>query len=311
MKRTVRVRVPATTANLGPGFDVLGAALKLYNEIEVSVDSAGSKTKNLTIEISGEGEKTLPTDKRNVVWQSMTRVFSKAESKSFLNAGSIKIKLKNNIPLGSGLGSSAAARLGGILAANELIKRKLSREKILSLGVRLEGHPDNIVPALVGGFCVSVLNDNNVKYVKLPVPNLKAIVCIPDFELLTGRSRKVLPKRFSRATMVFNCSRLAMLMAALQTKNYELLDIGMEDKLHQPSRQQLIPGMKEILTSAKKAGAYGAALSGAGPSIVAFGSRDKAAKIGESMKKKWQQFNISSRYLVLNFDVNGASASLS
>jgi homoserine kinase len=303
LQKKIVIKVPATSANLGPGFDVLGVALKLYNEVEITTAADQG-----SIEIRGEGHNALPLDEKNVVWQAMKAVFQtlpksrrpQYELKSF------HIQLRNGIPLVSGLGSSAAARLCGILAANEIAGRPFSQKELLAIGVKLEGHPDNMVPALYGGLCVSAVTDKGLTHVRLAPPKLKAVVCTPSFELSTDQARKVLPKQFPLATAVFNTSRVALLLAALQTKRFDLLGDAMEDRVHQPSRESLIPGMSKVVATARKAGAYGAALSGAGPSIIALCPAHGAAKTGRTMQAKWQQFNISSRYFVLDFDTNGA-----
>jgi homoserine kinase len=306
MGKRIRVKVPATTANLGPGFDVLGAALSLYNEIEVTFDTAkqAAELRRPTICIEGEGKESLPRDGRNIVWQSIAEVLRSAGRAKFPLITSVR--LFNNIPLASGLGSSAAARLGGILAADAIGGLRLSPEKILSFGVKLEGHPDNIVPALLGGLCVSCLQDDLIHYVKMPAPRLKAVVCNPDFELATAQSRKVLPERVSLRTATFNSSRLALLMAAFLCRRYDLLGVAMEDRFHQPARAHLVPRMAEVFAAARRAGAYGAALSGAGPSIIALCSAAMAPRVGHAMRKTWKQFNIASRCFALDFDGRGA-----
>jgi len=309
MKR-IRIRVPATSANLGPGFDVLGIALKLYNEIEVSAGGTATQNSRLkvSIDIEGEGKDLLPRGEDNIVWQTMKQVFAaeKKASGKKLPFDTVHIRLVNGIPLSSGLGSSAAARLGGILGAYALLGKKPSLKETAALGCSLEGHPDNIVPAILGGLCVSAFINNEVQYVKLACPGLKATVCTPNFGLATEQSRKILPRTVPFATAVFNASRVALLLSAFSTRQYGLLGAAMEDKLHQPYREPLIPGMKKVVEAAMRSGAYGTALSGAGPSLLAFGSPAKAKKIGQNMKDTWQKFNISSRYFVLDFDTQGA-----
>jgi homoserine kinase len=307
MIKRIRVTVPATTANLGPGFDVLGAALTLYNKLEVVYDpraAAGPACPEIVIE--GEGRDALPCDRSNIVWRSMERVFAAAKRRPAVK----QLRLVNNIPLAAGLGSSAAARLSGILAANALCGNRLSTDDMLEIGVRLEGHPDNIVPALVGGLCISFarsLRDHKIRYVKLSPPRLKAVICTPGFELATARARMVLPGTVPLGVAVYNSSRLALLMAALQGGRYELLSMAMEDRLHQPSRARLIPGMEAIFEAARTAGAFGAALSGAGPSLIALCAADRASAVGGQMQQAWQRLHIDSRYFVLGFDARGAT----
>lgn len=307
-KKKIRISVPATTANMGPGFDTLGAALKLYNRLDVHVlPSSGSCA--VHIDVEGEGKDSLPRGKSNIVWKAMEKVFSlhpnSAASKKLLN-GCYRIELSNGIPLVSGLGSSAAARLAGVLAANEIAGRILDDDGIVALGTELEGHPDNIVPAFAGGFCVSICADNKVQYVKLDAPRLKAVVCNPGFELSTEAARRVLPRRVPMSTAVFNVSRVAFLMAVLQEKRYNLLGEAMQDRLHQPAREHLVPGMSAVMSAAMDAGASGVALSGAGPSLIAFVPAAVAGRVAEAMRKKWRQHHIESRSFVLDFDRAGA-----
>jgi homoserine kinase len=292
--------VPATSANLGPGFDVLGAALKLYNTVEVSMLPGKTARKRFVVEVEGEGKGTLPEDERNIVIQAMKRTLGG----SF--PGVLKVKLINGIPLASGLGSSAAARLGGILAANAFRKKPLSEKEVISLGTELEGHPDNIVPAMQGGLCISVLSDNDVTCVQSRALKMKAVVCTPAFGLSTERARKVLPRQMPLSSAVFNLSRLALFMAAVEQERYELLGSAMDDRLHQPAREHLIPGMKKVFGAAVKAGAYGAALSGAGPSLIALTPADKAAAVSRAMQKAWQSSGVKSRAFTLDFDTKGA-----
>ncbi|MFA5779922.1 MAG: homoserine kinase [Elusimicrobiota bacterium] len=298
--KTIKIKIPATTANFGSGFDVLGAALKLYNEIEV-VQVKGQRSK-VKIEITGEGKDTLPGNEKNVVVRSMNAVFNICKKIS----PAYRILLTNRIPLARGLGSSAAARLGGIVAANEICGRKLSQDKVIQIVSKLEGHPDNVVPSFFGGLCVCNFNGKNVKYAKLKMPSdLKAVLCIPDFELSTDKARNILPETISHKDAVFNSSRVALFMSAIIQKKYELLSVAMEDKLHQPYRKKLIPGMDDVFNSAKKSGAYGVCISGSGPTIIALTSEVKSERIGKSMQKAFLRHNVKSKYIVCDFDNTG------
>lgn len=318
MSKTVRVRVPATTANLGPGFDCLGLALQLYNTVELIGDSSELIVKNqkFKIEIEGEGENSLPKNEENIVYQATKIVFDKTASSQ--QPAAIRLKLVNRIPLARGLGSSAAARIGGLVAANKLCGNKLTVQEILNIATQLEGHPDNVVPAFFGGLCVSSLDKNRVKYVKLNTPvNLKAIVCIPELTISTEKARKILPHRVPLKDAVFNSSRVALLISALNQRRYDLLKSAMEDRLHQPYREKLIPGMKEVFQSAYSAGALGVALSGSGSSILALSKEQrpvrrsigeggaKSKKIGQAMIKAFKREGIKSRYLILGIEQEG------
>jgi homoserine kinase len=192
----ITIQVPATTTNLGPGFDCLGMALQLYNRLQVETIASG-----LEIEIAGEGAETLPRDERNLVYQVMRATW---ESLGHAAPG-VRLRLENQAPIGRGLGSSAAATLAGIAAARALAGAPLDPESMLPAAVAREGHPDNVVPALVGGFTAAAERDGQVVFVKMPVPEaLRAVVLIPDLVLETARARAVLPTQISRADAVYN-----------------------------------------------------------------------------------------------------------
>ncbi|MGA2089856.1 MAG: homoserine kinase [Endomicrobiales bacterium] len=290
----IKIRIPATTANLGPGFDTLGAALKLYNDIHITHGPASC------IEIDGEGAGILPTGTSNVVWQAMTRILGKKYP-----FGSLRIRLINRIPLSSGLGSSAAARLGGLLAAYAVTGKKYTPAEVLAVGVRLEGHPDNIVPALAGGICAAV-DGPEISYVRLDPPPIKAVICHPAFELPTEKARRLLPAQVPIADAVYNISRTALFMAAITARRYDCLRVAMDDRLHQPYRKKLIPGMDEVFSAARRKGAYGVAISGAGPSLIALADPSQAPAVAAAMQKAWKTRSIASRTFIFDFDTAGA-----
>ena len=313
MKR-VKVRIPATTANLGPGFDVLALALRLYNTVEMEVGTAKSG-KKLQIDIVGEGEDNLPRDRRNIVYRAAKLVFDKFHLAPY----TLALKLKNRIPLASGLGSSAAARIGGLVSANRLCGERLSREEIVDLAAEIEGHADNVSAAMVGGLvvcCISSLKgrkgrdeQKKIEIVKFnPPEDLSCVVCIPKFQIMTSRARKILPKTIKFEQAVFTSSRVALLLVALIRRRYELLGMAMEDKLHQPYRKRLVKGMEVVFEEALRAGALGVSLSGAGPSILAFtvsSTPSLAERVGEAMREAFAKHKIESRYLILGIDGEG------
>lgn len=309
MKR-VKVRVPATTANLGPGFDVLALALRLYNTVEMEVGTE-KKGKKLQIDIVGEGEENLPRDRRNIVYRAAKLVFDKFH----FAPKTLHLKLINRIPLASGLGSSAAARIGGLVSANSLCGERLSREELLNLAAEIEGHADNVSAAMVGGLVVCCISSpkgrkgREIEIVKFnPPENLSCVVCIPNFQIMTRQARKILPKTVKFEQAVFTSSRVAMLLAALINERYELLGMAMEDKLHQPYRKKLVKGMEVVFEEALRVGALGVSLSGAGPSILAFTASSTphlAERVGEAMRKAFARHKIESRYLVLGMDGEG------
>lgn len=295
----VRVQVPATTANMGPGFDCLGMALQLYNTVEMSFAPAG-----LLIEIQGEGVSEIPRDEKNIVYLAAQRVFRLSGQESC----GLKIKLANSIPVSRGLGSSTAAIIGGMIAANILSGNKLSQKEIINNACAMEGHPDNIAAAVLGGIVVAVPADGEVKCQRiLPPKNLRAVVSIPDFTLTTKNSREALPQQVPLSDAAFNLGRVALLIASLYTGDINQFGTAMEDRLHQPYRTSLVPGMKKVFAAAKLAGAKGITLSGAGPSIVAY-SDHNLDLIARVMRDTFRQNGISARSMVLDISPVGARA---
>jgi homoserine kinase len=307
--KKVKVRIPASTSNLGPGFDVLALALQLYNIVEMEV-AGGKGKKKLEIDIIGEGEDSLPRDSRNIVYRAAKFVFDKFQ----FVPHSLHIKLKNGIPLARGLGSSAAARIGGLAGANRLCGGKLSRQEILDLAAEMEGHPDNVSAAIFGGLVASCATSTpqgrrRIEVVKMNPPrDLSCVVCIPGFQVMTRMARKILPGTIKFEQAVFTSSRVAMLLFALFQRRYSLLKMAMEDRLHQPYRKRLVKGMERVFASALKAGALGVSLSGAGPSILAFtpsSSPTLAERVGKAMQGAFARYGVESRYLVLGIDREG------
>ncbi|MCK4401734.1 homoserine kinase [bacterium] len=293
--KSVTVKVPATTANLGAGFDTLAIALDLYNYVTIELNT---KTH---IEIENEGKDSLPLDEDNIVYIAAKAVFDMAEVKM----DGLKIKLVNNIPLARGLGSSAAAWVGGAMGANYLLGNRFSKDEIMSLTAELEGHPDNVTPALFGGFTISYIDKGTLKYFKIsPSVKFKIVVVIPQFEVSTSRAREILPSEISRKDAVFNISRACLLVSSILTGRLEYIGHGMQDMLHQSYRKKLVHGMEDVFEAAMRSGARGVALSGAGPSIVAFATESFEA-IGKSMQKAFLEHNIKSRFLVTGINNNG------
>ncbi|MFZ5632670.1 MAG: homoserine kinase [Bacillota bacterium] len=296
----VRVQVPATTANLGPGFDCLGMALQLYNSVEISAAASG-----LHIEVQGEGQADIPRDENNMVFHAAQRVFRQV---GYRPPG-MRIKLVNNIPVARGLGSSTAAIVGGMIAANIISGNTMSQRDIINLAYGMEGHPDNIAASVLGGIVVAVPADGDVKCQKIPPPkNLRAIVSIPDFTLPTRTSREVLPQQVPVNDAIFNLGRVAMLISALYTGDINQFGVAMEDRIHQPYRTTLVPGMKKVFAAAKLAGAKGITLSGAGPTIIAYSDGSNVDLIARVMKDTFRQNGVSAKSLVLGISPVGARA---
>lgn len=307
MSRKIRVRVPATSANLGPGFDSIGLALQIYNELTLSV--APDQRSSAVVEIAGEGADTLPRDGSNLSLQAADSLFRTRG----LQPPAWELRQHNLIPLASGLGSSAAAIVGGLYAANAFLPHPHTREQLLETAVELEGHPDNVAPALFGGMVISCRSGERWSTLGvLPRAGLHLLLALPDLTLSTGEARGVLPERVSRGDAVFNLGRAAALTAALLAGEEEPLRWATEDRLHQPYRCPLIPGAEAALAAALRAGAGGAAMSGAGPSIIAFwftrGSDDpRAAEVAAALRSAFSGAGVGCRIINTSIDSGGVS----
>lgn len=262
----IRVKVPATTTNLGSGFDCLGLALDIYNIIEVDENA-----ERLHICVPEEQKNEIPQLENNLVYVAMKKVFDRVG----YSVKGLRINLINNIPMTRGLGSSAACIVGGLTAANELVGRLLSRSEITKMAVEMDGHPDNVLPALEGGMVIACLDDGRVVNFQFDPPeNIKFALIIPDFHLPTKEARKVIPETITVKDAVFNISRTALVTASFLTGNLDKLYVAMQDRIHQPYRKALIPNWDDITSQAMALGAKGVFLSGAGPTIVAVLDQD-------------------------------------
>ncbi len=302
-KNRAVVQVPGTSANCGPGFDCLGLATTIYNYLDLTL-LHGNK---VVVEAAGEGAENIPRGKRNLTWQAVQRLLQEVGRETDFK-GAI-IRTRNNVPISRGLGSSSTAIVGGLVAANEILGAPLTRQELLKLATELEGHPDNVAPALLGGFTVSVMDKGAVQTFSFqPRIKLKLIVAVPDFELSTRLARKVLPKNISMKDAIFNVSRASMLIAALVEGREDLLPLAFDDALHQPYRKKLVPGMTEVFEAAKAAGALGAAISGAGSCLIAFTTTRSGLeeKISSAMVEEFKAHGVKSKALILNVDKRGA-----
>jgi len=296
----IKIQVPATTANLGPGFDCLGLALKLYLNLEIEEIEEG-----LVIEYQGEGAEKFSSKKDTLIGKSVELVLKKTgwdKSKKGL-----KIKAFNQIPITRGLGSSASAIIGGIVGAAKLYNINLTNQNMLELALSLEGHMDNIVPALIGGLTLAYkTGQEEIKWARIKTPrDLRVVVAIPDFTLSTGEMRKALPQKVALPEAVFNLSRSALLINALQNSDWDVLAEAMEDRLHQPYRAPFIPGIGDIFSQIKKTGLAGVALSGSGPSVVSLTKVGSEEEISKIMKDTFLNAGITCRVLVLEVDLDG------
>ncbi len=257
------IGVPATTANLGPGFDCLALALDLWNEAEIEPAA------DFRVEVTGEGSTLLPTDENNLVIRAYLHCL---ESQGFTRPGGLHIRMANRIPIGSGLGSSASAVVMGILAANTLHELRLGMDEMIRLAAVMEGHADNASAALLGGLVV-LAQAEEIIFQRFEIPTIQVVVLVPDFPFPTSEARAALPASINHGDAVFNIGRAVMVVEALRSGDLGLLAKVMEDRIHEPYRLKLIPGAKEAITAARKVGAA-ASLSGAGPGVIAFVSQN-------------------------------------
>ncbi len=290
------IKAPATSANLGPGFDTLGLALDLWNETTIT------PAKEFSVQVSGEGEGKLTSGKNNLLVRAGQRVAERAGRA----LPPFHAECVNQIPLSSGMGSSSAAILTGMLAANALLENPFTREEILNLASEMEGHPDNVAPALLGGLVISMVENGQVIARKIPVDaRIRVTIALPDFYLLTKQARAALPKRVLRKDAVHNISHAALVVEALRNGDLDLLGKAMTDKLHQPYRLKLIPGAASAMRAAKEAGASAVALSGAGPGLIAFAAKTEPM-ISEAMKRAFEAAGVEARIFRLGATSRGA-----
>lgn len=288
--------MPASSANLGPGFDVLGLALALHNEVVLEPHG------EVSVSIEGEGADQLERDEKNVVVRGVRAVYERL-GRPF--AG-IKIACINRIPTARGLGSSAAAWVAGIAGANALLAGPLDRDTLLQLAADGEGHPDNVAAALLGGLTVACRSGGRVFAASLPVPpRIRWVVLIPEVRASTAEARAILPETVSRADAVFNLQRVGLLLAALRDGRADLLAVAMEDRLHQPYRRRLFPWMERVTAAARSAGAAGCVLSGAGPSLLA-AVEGGVEPVARAMESALRESGVGGRALPLEVDPTGA-----
>ena len=297
----VHVRVPATSANLGPGFDALGLALALHNEV---VAEEGDR---VSVTIEGEGADRLARDGGNVVARGVKLAYE-AAGRAFTGC---ELACVNRIPTSRGLGSSAAAWVGGLVAGNALLGSPLSRDALLGLAARAEGHPDNVAAAIFGGLTVSCGTPEGVTAVTLPVTgSLSWVVLVPEVTSATAEARALLPRSVPREDAVFNVQRVALLLASLQAARPAALSVALEDRLHQPYRLKLFPWMPAVATAARAAGALGCVLSGAGPSLLAVVAGEGGA-VGRAMEDALSRAGVRGNARTLDVDAAGATSRVS
>lgn len=298
--KKVSVSVPASTANLGAGFDCLGMALNLRNTVELWEISAG-----LEVDVEGEGVGQLPLDASNLIVRATEVLFAKVGKRPT----GLRVHAINHIPLGSGMGSSAATTVGGLVAANELVDGGLSREALLRLAYEMEGHPDNAAAALYGNLALVSASADDLMVKTLTVPSLKVVIALPAIKLSTAEARAALPAQVPLKDAVFNIGHAVFTVQALTTGDAALLKWAIADKLHQPYRRRLITGYDAVEAAALQAGAEAVALSGAGPSLIAFAA-DKHWDVANAMKAAFEAHQIKCRTFVLPVDRQGVQISV-
>lgn len=261
----IKIKVPATTANIGPGFDTLGMALELFQEIAIEKADPGEKS------IEWRSDKMVE-DHENFVTQALEAALSKYDAS---HLGYRLTMLKSEIPISRGLGSSAAAIVAGLFAANYLLDGALSKDDILDIANDMEGHPDNVAPAIFGNMILATCIDGKTHYSKIVFPDdLVLKVFVPDFRLSTALARGALPESYDRQTCIYNMSRVSFLIQALITKDYTHLPIALSDKIHQPYRFPLIGDSDILIDRVAKTKAFGMFISGAGPTLIAMVRKD-------------------------------------
>jgi homoserine kinase len=281
MGRSVTVRVPASSANLGPGFDSLGIALDLTGDVRVSLlDHPAPRPENRGDALALEAARA---------------VFSRAGTPM---PDGLQAEYRGELPVGRGLGASAVLNAGGALAANRLLGDPLTPDQVLLVATELEGHADNVAPALFGGFQVVVYDGSAVTRVQVPLPDgLQAVVLVPDLEMPTHESRKLLPATLTRAEVVHNVGRAALLVAAMATGRLDVLRVATQDVLHQPARAKLFPALFDVIDAALGAGAVCSFLSGGGSAVLAL-TTERPVEAGEAMIAAAKAHGTTARYLL-------------
>jgi homoserine kinase len=301
----ITIKVPATSANLGPGFDALGLALNLWNEA-VFIPTRDHK---ISLTVEGEGRDKLPTGATNAIVDAALQIYDLAGKP----CTGMQIHCLNRVPLSSGLGSSSAAMLTGMLGANAMLGQPFSREEILKLAIETEGHPDNVAPAMLGGLVASIIHESHVVSLRLTLTSQRTpihiTVVFPDFDFPTKQARSILPTQIERKDAIYNISRAVIVTEAFRVGDLTMLSEAMTDKLHQPYRLPLIPGAQAAMDAMKLAGAAAVALSGAGPSLIAFSSKRETA-IGKAGQMVFAESGLQAKVYKLTISRKGAEVQI-
>ena len=298
----IRVKAPATTANMGPGYDCLGLALDVWNTLEVEVLKGGEPV----VEVTGEGADELGTGRDNLIYRAMEFLFQDVGE----DMPAVRINCDNAIPIARGMGSSAAAIAGGLVAANYLCSQEYTANDLLEMAATIEGHPDNVAAAVLGGMQLVIMDQtdegNRLYTVPLNVPpELHAVVFVPQVRISTKDARAVLPEKVSMADAVHNMGRVGLLVAAMATNHPEYLTVATQDRIHQPYRQPLFPAMKVIFQAALDAGAMGVFLSGSGSTVLAL-TKGREMTVAYEMAEAARQASVEGNVSVTQPTVRGA-----
>lgn len=290
------IRVPASAANLGAGFDCLAVALDLQNELRAETAPSG-----VEIAIEGEGQGELPVDAGNLIVRAALKLLRALN----VPAPGLRIYCKNRIPLAAGLGSSAAATVAGLLLAEAIADRSMTRLELLSYAAEMEGHADNAAAAMLGGLVVVSSSDSGLIARQIPIASMQLLVVVPEIRRSTAQMRQALPHNVPLEDAAFNIGRTALTIEALQAGDFNLMSLAMDDRLHQPYRKQLIPGYDQVRQSALRAGATAVVLSGAGPGLIVPTSENHD-RVAQAMLEGFRSHGLTARHFVLTPTAVGA-----
>jgi homoserine kinase len=300
----MKIKIPASTSNIGPGFDTLGLALNRY--LYLSVEEGNAVGSSVHIFVEGNGKDHIATDETNLVYQGMIALAKCAGSSHEKILKTINLHLKNEIPASGGLGGSGAAIAGGVFLANEFLRVKMSRDDMLDIAVSIEGHPDNVSAAMMGGLTVNCFDNGKVRCRSIKIARkLSVVSCSPNFQVLTKQARQILPNEVPLRDAVFNIENVASLIAALMEGDVEALRYATGDRLHEQYRATLIPGFESVKSAAHGAGALSFNISGSGPTVFSF-TTNREKEIGEAMVNAFSASGISSTYEIMTVENEGA-----
>ncbi len=300
----MKVKIPASTSNIGPGFDTLGLALNRY--LYLSINGGNTQSSSIKISVEGNGKEHIATDETNLVYQGMRALANSVGTSHIKSLHNIHLHITNEIPSCGGLGGSGAAIAGGIFLANEFLQTKMSREEMLNIAVSVEGHPDNVSAAMMGGLTVNCFDNGRLRCrsIKLGL-KLSIITCSPNFQILTKQARQILPKEIQLKDAVVNIENVASLIAAFMEGDVEALRYVTGDRLHERYRAALIPGFADVKKAALDAGALSFNISGSGPTVFSFAT-NREKQIGEAMVNMFSARGISSAYEIMTVENEGA-----